>query len=159
MQARGCLDSDECCKFRLPCAEIHWDAPISLCFAMFLERRARLWKVTDSLFCCNREQERGIAMYFTNICMPRSSCHQSRISMHDGRGAELHNSIWDECVWMLQQNLTPSWIIRSVGDLGIDIHSVTRSTKRASFPVPGVTPILNTMQYAWYAWNAANTQS
>ena len=63
-----------------------------------------------------------------------------------------------QCRWMLQQNLTPSWVIRSVGDWGIETRSVTRSTKRASFPVPGLTPIPNTMQYAWYAWNATKIQ-
>ena len=30
-------------------------------------------------------------------CGPRSSGHQSPISMHDGRGIELHDSMWNEC--------------------------------------------------------------
>ena len=32
-------------------------------------------------------------------CRSRSSGHQSRISMHDGRGTELHNLIWNECTY------------------------------------------------------------
>ena len=36
--------------------------------------------------------------------------------------------------------------------LGIEIRSVTRSTKRPSFPVLGLTLIPSTMQYAWHAW-------
>ena len=64
MRARDCLASDECCLPGLPCAEIHRDAPISLCLAVILETRAKSRKIADSSFCCNREQERGIAMYF-----------------------------------------------------------------------------------------------
>ena len=64
MQARDCLASDGLCMSGLPCAEIHRDAPISLCLAVILGKRAELRKVVDSSFCCNREQERGIAMYF-----------------------------------------------------------------------------------------------
>ena len=35
--------------------------------------------------------------------------------------------------------------------LGIETRSVTRSTERTSFPVPRLTAIPNTLQYAWYA--------
>ena len=120
--------------------------------------RAKLRKVADSSFCYNREQERGMTMYF-HKCM-HVSILVPPITYIDAwwprsRIAQLNMK------WMhmkIQQNLTPSWIIRSVGDLGIETRSVTRSTERTSFPVPGLTPIPNTMQYAWHAWNATKIQ-
>ena len=159
MQARDCLASDGWCTFRLPCAEIHRDAPIILCLAVILGKRAKLRKVADSSFCCNREQERVIAMYFhkymhTSILVPpithlEAWWPRSRIAQFN-------------MGWMLmktQRDLTPSWMIRRGGDWGIELHSVTRSMKCTSFPVPRLTPIPNTMQYAWYAWNATKIQS
>ena len=86
--------------------------------------RAKLWKVADSSFCCNREQERGIVMYLhrymhasilvppithTEAWWPRSRIAQFKMG------------------WMhmkTQRDLTPSWMIRSVGDWGIEIHSI-----------------------------------
>ena len=41
---------------------------------------------------------------------------------------------------------------------GIETRSVTRSTKRTSFPVLGLTPIPSTMQYAWHAWMQTKIQ-
>ena len=117
MQARDCLASDEWCTFRLPCAEIHRDAPISLCLAVILGKRANLWKVADSSFCCNREQERGIAMYFhkymhasilvppiTHIdaWWPRSRIAQFNMKWMRMKTQLKPNSIMDnpECRWL-----------------------------------------------------------
>ena len=46
----------------------------------------------------------------------RPSGHQSRISMHDGREAKLHNSIWNECTSKHIRPKTLSCMIKSVGD-------------------------------------------
>ena len=152
MQARDCLASDGWCMSGLSCAEIHRDAPISLCLAVILGKRAKLRKVVDSSFCCNREQERGIAMYLhkymhvsilvppithTEAWWPRSRNAQLNIGWMHMKLQLKPNSIMDnpECRW-----------------LGIETRSVTRSTKRPSFPVLGLTPVPNTMQYAWHAW-------
>ena len=65
------------------------------------------------LVFCNTKQERGIARYIqqkgarplshhctsSRECSPRPSGHQSRISLHDGRGVELHDLIWNECTY------------------------------------------------------------
>ena len=114
--------------------------------------RAKLRKVADSSFCCNREQERGIAMYFhkymhasilvppithTEAWWPRSRIAQFNMEWMHMKTQQGLDSIMDnlEC-------RRP----------GIETRSVTRSTKRPSFPVLGLTPIPSTMQYAWHAW-------
>ena len=160
MQARDCLASGGWCMSGLSCAKIHRNAPISLCLhLLFFEKRAKSRKVADSWFCCNREQERGIAMYFhkymhasilvppithTEAWWPRSRIAQFNIGWMHMKTQQKPNSIVDdpECRW-----------------LGIETRSVTRSTKHTSFPVPGLTHIPDTMQYAWYAWNATKIQS
>ena len=83
-------------------------------------------------------------------CSPRSSCHQSRISMHDGRGVDLHDSIRNECTYTHNKAWTPSWVIRSVGDResrhvsSLGVRNVPR------FPCLGLNPIPNTLQYPWH---------
>ena len=117
MQARDCLASDGWCMSGLSCAEIHRDAPISLCLAVILGKRANLWKVADSSFCCNREQERGIAMYFhkymhasilvppithTEAWWPRSRNAQFNIGCMHMKTQLKPNSIMGnpECRWL-----------------------------------------------------------
>ena len=84
MQARDCLASDGWCMSGLSCAEIHRDAPISLCLAVILETRAKSRKVADSSLCCNREHEMGHGNVFSQIyaCLdPRATNHASRCMM------------------------------------------------------------------------------
>ena len=71
MQASDCLASDGRCMSGLSCAEIHRNAPISLCLRLMPECCARPLKGYWFLICCNREQERGMAMYF-HKCMHAS---------------------------------------------------------------------------------------
>ncbi|GMP49657.1 hypothetical protein CsSME_00016575 [Camellia sinensis var. sinensis] len=99
----------DACMLESPCWEIPHDAPICLYLHLIPECCTKLQKVVDQFccrfpICCNREQEKGMAKYFhiymhdyssrhcmsSRECSPQSSCHQSRISMHDGRGVELH---------------------------------------------------------------------
>ena len=57
LQAKDCLASDGWCMSGLYCAEIHRDAPISLCLAIILETRAKSRKVADSLFAATESRK------------------------------------------------------------------------------------------------------
>jgi len=155
MQARDCLNSDpddEWCTFGLPCMEIHCDAPISLCLRLMPECCARLLKGYWFLICYNREQEKGMAMYF-HKCM-HTSILVPPITHLDAwwPGSRI---AWLNIEWMhiwTQQNLNSIMDNPECRWLGIETRFVTRSTKRPSFPVLGLTPIPSTMRYAWHAW-------
>ena len=132
-------------------AEIHWDAQFSLC----LQCSSKYAPDSEKLLILHlaaTESRKGAQQCISQIyaCLdPRATNHASRYMMAEESDCTTQYRMnASECY---NKNLTPSWVIRSVGDLGIETRSVTRSMKRASFPVPGLTPIPNTMQYAWYA--------
>ena len=96
-------------------------------------------------------QERGIARYFQQMCArplshhctssrecsPRPSGHQSRISMHDGRGVGLHDLMWHECTNRHLKPTTLSWIVKSVGDRESRHVSSLRVWNAPRFPCLG----------------------
>ena len=111
------------------------------------------------LICCNRAQERGMVKYF-HICMhaypsgsvvldPRASNHASQCMM-----AEESNCATQYRMNAYENTTRPNTILDNpeCRRPGIETRSVTRSTKRPSFPVLGLTPIPSTIQYAWHAW-------
>ena len=104
------------------------------------------------LVCCNREQERGMAKYF-HICIHTSN-RVPPITHLDAwwprsRIARL-NMEWMH-IWT-QQDRDSIMVDPECRWSGFETRSVTQNTKRPSFAVFGLTPIPNTMQYAWHAW-------
>jgi len=123
---------------RLPTRYRHWRPPTNHTWwwkpakVVGLPENPVGWPVSSPGFCifCNKGKRETRQSIF-NICVPNhsprhyisirecspwSSCHQSRIPMHDGRGVELHDSIWNECICKHLKPTTLSWIVKSVGD-------------------------------------------
>ena len=159
MDRLSSVPNDEWCMLGLPCAENPLRCPGLPLFAIVLGMRAKLRKAVDLWFTAT-ESNKGAWQSISHMyawllfreCSPRSSCHQSRISMHDGREVELQ---WLNMKWMhiwTQQGLDSIMDNPECRRPGIETRSVTQSTKRPSFPVLRLTPMPSTMQYAWYAW-------
>ena len=134
------------------CTEIHCDAPIRLCFAIIFWKARQAPEDCWFLICYNREQERGMEMYF-HKCV-HASILVPPITHLDAWWPRSRIALLN-IEWMhmkTKQNLDSIMDNPECRRLGIGTRSVTRSTKRTSFFVLRLTPIPNTMQYARHAW-------